>query len=81
MMLSRSIDDRSGRHHSRRFVTSNAAARNAAFDSKLRVASILSPTLQPTTSPFRLDLTLATNQSPKPRRATILHSHTAAKSP
>jgi hypothetical protein len=81
MMLLRPIDDRSGRHHSRWLVTSNAAARDAVLDSKPRGAPILSPTLQPATAPFCFHLTIATNHSLWPRRATLLHSHPAAKSP
>jgi hypothetical protein len=43
-MASPPIEDRIGKHHSRWFVTGNTAARDAALDSKPRVAQILSPT-------------------------------------
>ena len=81
MTLSPLIDDHSGTKHSRWFVTSNAAARDATLDSKPRVVPILSPTVQPASAPLRLRLRLATNQLPRPHRANLLHSHNAAKSP
>jgi hypothetical protein len=59
MTPSRSVDDRSGRDHSRWFVTSNTVARDTARDSKLRVPPILSPTVQPATTRSHLHLSLA----------------------
>ena len=81
MMPSPPIDDHSTRQRSRRFVTSSATARNAAFDSKPRAVLILSPTLHPATARSCLNLTLATNQSLQSRSRTLFHSHAAAKSP
>jgi hypothetical protein len=81
MTPSRPIDNRSGRHHSRWFVISNAPARQAARDSKPRIAPILSPTVQSATAPLRLHQRLATTQSLHRGRVTLLLSQAAAKSP
>ena len=81
MIPSRSLNDHSGRHHFRWFMTSNAAALDAARDAKPRVVQFLSLTVPPATARLRLHLSLATNKSLRPRRITILRSHHAAKSP
>ena len=81
MMASPSIDDRIGRHHSRCFVTGNAAARDPALDAKPRVAQILPPTPQPAAARLRLHQKLATRQSLRPPRLATLHAHAAVKSP
>jgi hypothetical protein len=81
MTLSHPIDDRSGRHQSRWFASSNAAARDASLDSKRRCARILPLTEPQATVPSRLHLTPATSQLLPLNHATILNSHAATKSP
>jgi hypothetical protein len=81
MTPSHPINDCSGRHQSRWFAPSNAATCDVALYSKPRGKPILSPTTQPATVPSRLPVILATNQRPRPHRATLLHSQTVAKSP
>jgi hypothetical protein len=63
------------------FVSSNGSARDAALDSQLAALPIRAPTIQPTTALLRLHPSIASNRSPLPLRANLLHLHAAAKSP
>ena len=81
MTPSQPIDDRSDRRHSRWFVSSNGSARDAALDLQLAALPIRAPTIQPTTTLPRLHPNIASNRSPLPLRANLLHLHAAAKSP
>ena len=79
MTPSQPIDDRSDRRHSRWFVSSNGSARGAALDLQLAALPIRALTIQPTTTLLRLHPSIASNRSPLPLRANLLHLHAAAK--
>jgi hypothetical protein len=81
MIPSRLIDHHSRRHHSRRFATSNATGCDLALDLTLRVAAILSSAVPLSTAHWRLDLRRLEDQLLKLPRASLFHSHAAAKSP
>ena len=80
MTPSQPTDDRSRRHQSRWSITSNAAGRNNALESTPRAAP---NRIRRTTTPAHSSLHLRriADHLLRLRRATLLHSHTAAKSP
>jgi hypothetical protein len=82
MMASPLIDNQSRQHHkSRCAITSNAADRDTALDSTLRVAPILSSALPLPTAHWGLRLRRLQDQLLRLPRASLFHSHAADKSP